>query len=58
MKRTLPPGETAAGNKERADNNPVGFRQAVRIPPLYKKDGETVFELQAMPGRYELYRIV
>jgi hypothetical protein len=36
----------------------VGFRQAVRIPPLYKKDGETVFELQAMPGKYELYRIL
>ena len=29
-----------------------------RILPLYTRDGETVFELQAMPGQYELYRIV
>ena len=32
--------------------------ETVRIPPLYRKDGETVFELQAMPGKYELYRIL
>ena len=29
-----------------------------RILPLYIRDGETVFELPAMPGQYELYRIV
>ncbi len=30
----------------------------IRIEPLYSRDGETVFELRTMPGRYELYRIV
>lgn len=30
----------------------------VRIKPLYSRDGETVFELPAMPGKYELYRIL
>ena len=30
----------------------------VRIVPLYARDGETVFELPAVPGKYELYRIV
>ena len=29
-----------------------------RIEPLYTKDGETVFELRTMPGKYELYRII
>ncbi len=32
--------------------------EAVRIRPLYARDGETVFELAAMPGRYELIRIL
>ncbi len=32
--------------------------EAVRIPPLYTQDNETVFVLQSMPGRYELYRIL
>ena len=30
----------------------------VRIEPLFTRDGESVFELQAVPGHYELYRIV
>ena len=30
----------------------------VRIEPLFVQDGETVFELPAMPGKYELYRIL
>ena len=30
----------------------------MRIPPLYTRGGETVFELRAQPGRYDLYRIV
>ena len=29
-----------------------------RIAPLYRKDGETVFEARTMPGRYELYQII
>jgi hypothetical protein len=29
----------------------------IRIEPLYRKNGETVFEVRTMPGRYELYRI-
>ena len=35
-----------------------GTGEAMRIDPLYRKNGETVFEVRAMPGRYELYRIV
>ena len=31
--------------------------EAVRIEPLYRKNGETVFEVRTMPGRYDLYRI-
>ena len=30
----------------------------VRLEPLYKKDGETVFRTRTMPGQYELYRII
>ena len=30
----------------------------IRIPPLYSRDGETVFEVRTMPGRYELYKVV
>ena len=30
----------------------------VRIEPLYTRGGETVFELPAVPGSYELYRII
>ena len=37
--------------------NPV-TGETVRISPLYSRDGETVFELPSMPGRYELYRIL
>ena len=29
-----------------------------RIAPLFSRDGETVFELRTMPGRYELYKII
>ena len=29
----------------------------MRIEPLYRKDGETVFEVRTIPGRYDLYRI-
>ncbi len=32
--------------------------EAIRIPPLYRKNGETVFEGKAMPGKYELIRVV
>ena len=32
--------------------------ETFRIEPLYKKDGETVFEIRTQPGRYDLYRIV
>jgi hypothetical protein len=32
--------------------------EIIRIPPLYSRDGETVFELHAVPGKYELYRII
>ena len=31
--------------------------EPIRIEPLYRRDGETVFEIRTMPGRYELYRI-
>ena len=41
---------------------PVRFNpitgEMIRIEPLYRKEGETVFEARTMPGRYELYRIV
>ena len=30
----------------------------LRIPPLYRAAGETVFEVRANPGVYELFRIV
>ena len=30
----------------------------VRIPPLFTREGETVFEVRAMPGQYELYRMI
>ena len=29
-----------------------------RIEPLYRKDGETVFQVRTQPGQYELYRII
>ena len=32
--------------------------EPLRIPPLYARDGETVFDLRTVPGRYELYRII
>ena len=32
--------------------------KTIRINPLYRKNGETVFEARAIPGRYELYRCV
>ena len=31
--------------------------EPIRIEPLYRRNGETVFEVRTMPGRYELYRI-
>ena len=31
---------------------------APRIEPLYRRRGETVFEIRTQPGQYELYRIV
>ena len=31
--------------------------EPIRIEPLYRRDGETVFEIRTIPGRYELYRI-
>ena len=37
-------------------SSPAG--EPSRISPLYTRDGETVFELTAVPGRYELYRII
>ncbi len=32
--------------------------ETVRIPPLYFRDGKTVFEVRTLPGRYELYKII
>ena len=32
--------------------------ETIRIEPLYVRDGETVFELPAMPGQYELVKII
>ena len=32
--------------------------ETIRVLPLYALDEETVFELPAMPGKYELYRII
>ena len=32
--------------------------ETIRVLPLYARDEETVFELPAMPGKYELYRII
>ena len=32
--------------------------QLVRIPPLFVRDGETVFEIQTMPGKYELFKVI
>ena len=32
--------------------------ERIRIEPLYRKDGETVFEVRTTPGRYDLYRIL
>ena len=37
-------------------SSPAG--EPFRISPMYTRDGETVFELTAVPGRYELYRII
>ena len=31
--------------------------EPIRIEPLYRKNGETVFEVRTIPGRYEVYRI-
>ena len=30
----------------------------IRLQPLYRKDGETVFETRTQPGAYELYRVI
>ena len=32
--------------------------ESLRIPPLYSRCGETVFEVRANPGVYDLYRII
>ena len=32
--------------------------ETVRIDPLFRRSGETVFEVRTQPGRYDLYRIV
>ena len=32
--------------------------EPVSVPPLYVRDGETVFDIGLMPGKYEVYRIV
>jgi hypothetical protein len=32
--------------------------ETVRIPPMYTRAGETVFELRTNPGSYELYRLI
>ena len=31
--------------------------EKMKIPPLYTRGGETVFEVRSQPGRYDLYRI-
>jgi len=33
-------------------------KNGLRIAPLYRKDGETVFEARTQPGEYALYKIV
>ena len=40
-----------------ARRNPM-TDETIRVLPLYSRDDETVFELPAMPGKYELYRII
>ena len=32
--------------------------EPLRVSPLYRKNGETVFEVRTQPGRYDLYRII
>ena len=32
--------------------------EPLRIPPLYTRNGETVFDLRTVPGVYELFRII
>ena len=32
--------------------------KAFRLEPLYRRNGETVFEARTAPGKYELYRII
>jgi hypothetical protein len=38
----------------------MGFtaKEPIRIPALYRRNGETVFEVRTLPGMYELYRII
>ena len=44
-----------AAGKVKALNMPVRGR---KLQPLYCTAAETVFEVRAMPGQYELYQIV
>ena len=32
--------------------------EGIRIPPLYRKNGETVFEARITPGKYELCKVI
>lgn len=32
--------------------------EVLRLEPLYRKNGETVFEARTQPGAYELYRVI
>ena len=49
-------GEAAALEMPLTKGFPAG--EKIRIEPLYRKDGETVFEVRTVPGRYDLYKIV
>jgi hypothetical protein len=48
-------GRIHVAGKVAALEMPVAKRT---VKPLYQTDTETVFEFRAMPGRYDLYRIV
>ena len=39
------------------ERNDFRTGEKMKIPPLYTRGGETVFEVRSQPGRYDLYRI-
>ena len=48
-------GEVPALEMPERDDFRTG--EKMKIPPLYTRGGETVFEVRTQPGRYDLYRI-